>query len=625
MSDVYTLLNIKSEVIKDFHLNALRVDENQLNKILNKNKRLLMQIEENMRSDKGIKVSLRSVDDVVRKVKKMSSSGDESIENWDTKDLRIVSYYLMKLCDNPKDYNFALLILDLGWKNMFFNGLVFYILNSWNYIEPEFRDATCQLIIKKLKEYKDNNKRYLLLKNHSNLFDKNGPLRMAALLDAKKIDLLDAPTIIGFKGTTIKQSYYSDVIINYVVKNNITKLDKISEIFSFHDLDRTKKLVCAHLVEQENKRGDEIKRAMLCRFINRTLGDVTLASTWAPFAGATKEEATKLKKAMRLVYMWFAQQIIEVFFEVCVQDQERKGFWLKYVKYLSGFKIIGSTATKRMLQCDSRIGSMFARHFKETNSYSSQTSALVLFIKNKMLVEFSDTGALYAYNQDHKQVGFVTSSRTINSTNDLKIPSIGLLVEQDYYSTFYNEEGRLYHRGEWQDRLTYWMNRKVLSSNNNSVSFFETKDDDVFKATPLKKDFDIYGSYSEKENKVVIPEPKKKEPEIIEDENITYENNVSPSITSKPFFYSKYKIVANSKGFYLNKIGSTTFARFKSLQKGESPCGDINIKKPLESGWSEVSNFYLGSKFILGYIKQQGFKILFKEKIAQETFKEINL
>jgi hypothetical protein len=207
----------------------------------------------------------------------------------------------------------------------------------------------------------------------------------------------------------------------------------------------------------------------------------------------------------------------------------------------------------------------------------------------------------------------------------LKIPSIGLLVEQDYYSTFYNEEGRLYHRGEWQDRLTYWMNRKVLSSNNNSVSFFETKDDDVFKATPLKKDFDIYGSYSEKENKVVIPEPKKKEPEIIEDENITYENNVSPSITSKPFFYSKYKIVANSKGFYLNKIGSTTFARFKSLQKGESPCGDINIKKPMESGWSEVSNFYLGSKFILGYIKQQGFKILFKEKIAQETFKEINL
>lgn len=627
MSDVFSLLNIKSDIIKDFPLQASRIDEIQLNRVFNKNMRLLKQIEERMNSDKGIKVSQHSIDEIVQKVKRCSNQGDNSVEAWSTRELRIVSYYLMKLRNNPKDYYFALSLLDKGWKNMFFNGLIFYVLNSWNYIEPEFREATCQLIVNKLKGYEDNNKRYILLKNHLNLFEKNGPLRMATLLTAKKFDLFNAPSIIGYKSSAIKQSYYSDVIINYIEKNNITKLDVISEIFSLHDIDRTKKLVCAYLVERENRRGDEIKRSILCRFINRTLGDVTLASTWAPFAGASSEDAAKLKKAMKLVYMWFAQQIIEVFFEVCVQDKERRNFWLKYVKHLSGFKIIGSTATKRLLQGDSRIGSMFLKHFKETNSYSSQTSALVLFIKNKMLIEFSDTGALYVYNQGHKQVGFVTSARTINSTNDLKIPSMNLLVEQDYYHTYHNEEGRFHHRGEWQSRLTSWMERKVLSSYNNSVSFFDTKDDELFKEKPLLKDFDIYESYSDDgpSTPVVKVEKKEPEPEVVCDDEITYEKNVPCSISSKPFFYSRYRIIANSKGFYLNKIGTSAFARFKSLQKGESPNGDIRIKPPMDTEWCEVVHFYLGTLFVIGYVKLEGGVVKFKNKHNQIDFKEIKL
>ncbi|MBQ7878594.1 MAG: hypothetical protein IJ319_03925 [Bacteroidaceae bacterium] len=627
MSDVFSLLNIKSDLIKDFPLQASRIDEIQLNRVFNKNMRLLKQIEERMNSDRGINVSQRSIDEIVLKVKRCSNQGESSFESWSTRELRIVSYYLMKLRDDPKDYYFALSLLDRRWKSLFFNGLIFYVLNSWNYIEPEFREATCQLIIKKLKEYEDNNKRYILLKNHLNLFDKNGPLRLAALLTAKNIDLFNAPSIIGYKSSAFKQSYYSDVIINYIEKNNITKLDTISEIFSLHDIDRTKKLVCAYLVERENRRGDEIKRSILCRFINRTLGDVTLASTWAPFAGASNEDAARLKKAMRLVYMWFAQQIIEVFFEVCVQSKERKNFWLKYVKYLSGFKIIGSTATKRMLQSDSRIGSTFHRHFKETNSYTSQTSALVLFIKNKMLIEFSDTGALYVYNQGHKQVGLVTSVRTINSTNDLKIPSMNLLVEQDYYHTYHNEEGRFHHRGEWQDRLTLWMERKVLSAYNTSLSFFDTKDDELFKEKPLSKDFDIYESYSDDNPNTTIIKVERKEPEpdIVCDDEITYEKNVLCSISSKPFFYSRYRIVANPKGVYLNKIGTSAFARFRTLQKGESANGDIRIKSPMDTGWCEIVHFYLGTLFVIGYIKLEDGVIKFKNKLNQSDLKEIKL
>lgn len=627
MSNIYDLLNINSDIIRDFSLQALRVDENQLGKVITQNTRKLRAIEERMFVSKGIKVSQQSIDDVIKKVKKLSADDDYSIENWTIRELRIVSYYLMKLRGNQKDYNFALSLLDLGWKNMFFNGLVFYIMNSWNYIEPELRESTSSLIIKKLKGYKDKNKRYLLLKNHSNFFEKSGPRRMAALLTAKEISLLNAPQIIGFKNTVFKQSYYSDVIINYIESNNITNLDAIEELFDIHDLDRTKKIVCASLVEKADKSRDEVKRSILCRFINRTLGDVTLATTWAPFAGATKEEAKKLKKAMKLVYMWFAQQIIEVFFDVCVQDKDRKRFWLKYVSHLSGFKLVGSTATKRTLQGDSRIGGMFQKHFIETNSYKSQTSALVLFIKNKMIVEFSDTGALYVYNQEHSQVKLVSSRKYINSTNDLKIPSIQLLVESGYYSTYHNDEGKLHHRGDWQSRLSYWLNNKVLNKNNDSVSFFDTKDDDIFKETPLADNFDVYDE-DDSDTTIIIEEKiitETKESEIDDSYGgVVYEQNLKFKIYSK-WFNNRYRIVASEKGFFINELGRVNFARIKRLKPGEKPIGDIWVRKSDSEEWFEIIHFYFGATIDVGFIKILNSKILFKESRSQDNYIEISL
>ena len=490
MSDIYSLLNIKKNIIRDFPILANRVADHQTEKVINKNMSKLKEIEGRLLVDKGIEVTQQSIDEVIRKVKRFSAKEDDAIENWSIRELRIVSYYLMKLRNKAEDYHFALTLLDKGWKNMFFNGLVFYLMNSWNSIEAEYRDATSQLVIKKLHEYKDNNKKYQLLRNNANLFDKNGPIRMAALLSAKSISLIDAPTIIGFKTSAIKQSYYSDVIIKYIESNKIRNLDRIEEIFENHNLDRTKKLVFANLVEQADRSGDDVKRNILCKFINRLLGDVTLESTWAPFAGASYDEAQKLKRAMKLVYMWFAQQIIEVFFDVCVQDRERRDFWLKYVGHLSGFKIVGSTATKRVLQNDGRVSSMFLRHFIETKQYSSMTSALVLFIKNKMIVEFSDTGALYVYNQNHEKVKLIITQRKfhLDSTNDLKIPSMQSLIEADYWGGYdFNEQGRMTHQGYWQSRLSQWMQRIVLS-NNNAVSFLDTKDDELFKETPLSKE-----------------------------------------------------------------------------------------------------------------------------------------
>lgn len=619
MSDVYSLLNINQGMLQDFRLLADRVADHQTEKVVNKNMSKLKQIEERMLVDKGLDVAQQSIDEVISKVIRMAPSGNTAGENWTVRELRIVSYYLMKLRDDRVNYMYALELLNNNWKNMFFNGLAFYLLNSWHSIEPDFRTLTSQLLMRKLGEYCDSNRRYNLWKNRLNLFDNNGPTRMAAMLSAKRMNIEEAPTLLGFKSSSIKQSYYSDVIIKYIANNNISDRDSIEDIFELHNLDRTKKLVFAYLVEKEDQIGDGLRRAQLCRFANTQLGDVTLATSWAPFAGATETDIQKLKKAMQLVNMWFAQQIIESFFEICVQDKERKNFWLKYVNNISAFKIIGSTATKRLLQSNSKIGSMFLRHYIETNSYSSQTSALVLFIKNKMIVEFSDTGALYVYNQTHPMVKNVTNARYgLASTNDLKIPSMDGIVEKNYWGDYsiYNEQGKLHHRGNWQIRLTAWMNHILFSSQNTSVSFMENKHDDIFKAKPLPaEDFKPLKEYAG--NEEIDSSVTKINKEDATSISTINETQFSYRIASKTLD-NNVRIVANAKGFYLS-LGKNHYQLIKPFAAGESPTGSIWIKKSSQNGWNEIVHNYFGSDVrSIGFIRITTDEVIYKESLSVE-------
>ena len=618
MSDIYSILNINSGIIQDFHLLADRVADHQIEKVINKNVRALKQIEELMFVDKGLNIAQQSIDEIISKVIHMAPSGDTSMNNWTIRELRIVSYYLMKLRDDNVCYLYALELLDKNWKNMFLNGLVFYLLNSWHSIESDYRDLTSQLLVRKLNSYSESNRRYSLWRNRANLFDSNGPVRMAALLKAKNMSMAEAPSLLGFKNTSIKQAYYSDVIVKYVETNHITNLDSIDQVFELHNLDRTKKLIFAYLVETEDRIGDGLRRAQLCRYANVKLGDVTLASSWAPFTGATEKEVQRLRKAMELVNMWFLQQIVESFFEICVQDRERKSFWLKYVqnRSITRFKIIGSTAIKRLLQSNSKIGSMFLRHFIETNSYSSQTSALALFMKNKMFVEFSDTGALYVYNQTHSMVKKVTNARYgISSTNELKIPSMNVLIEANTWGGYYYyEEGRMTHQGYWQQRLEGWLNKMVLSSDNNSMSFLDQKNDDVFKAKPLPAENfkplaaeSVETETATEQDKVV---EKKEESFVLESVPVEFGYKIASKVLE-----NGVRVVANAKGFYLS-LGKNHYELIKLFASGQAPTGSIWMKKATMIGWYEIVHNYRGTDTrSIGFIRITNGEVTFKEDL----------
>ena len=360
MNNIYDLLNINSGLICDYPLLAKRVADHQTEKVINKNVNRLKEITESISVGGPIKINPKSVEETIDKVRLQAY--ENSNENWSAPELRIITYNMIKLQGDVLAYNYALSLLEKNWKNLFFNGLLFYIFYSWNNIKKEYRIKVCELITKKLCDYTENNKRYVVLKNNANFINENGPLRMATLLTHKNENILNAPLLIGYKQSTISYSFYSDVIINYLNKKEINDLSIVEEILSRHKLDRTIKLVFANLIEKAEKDGSELIQTQISKFANRLMGDISLSATWAPFIGATEADANKLRNAKNLVNLWFARKIIEVFFEVCVQDKSRKEFWLEYVNYIKDFRVAGSILVKRNMQSDNRISDLFTKY-----------------------------------------------------------------------------------------------------------------------------------------------------------------------------------------------------------------------------------------------------------------------
>lgn len=611
MEDIYTLLNINNRLIKDFPLRAKNIIDHQTELAINRNIRSLNEIEDRLLPEKLIAVSNKNIDFIIKKVINDSDASKENKSKWTIRELRILSYYLIKLQDKSTPFTYAIELLEKNWKNSFFNGLTSYILDNWNTINIQRRKTICELLRTKLSEYQGPNRRYVTRKNHANLLDEPGPARMAAMILATNTDIKDSPSLLGNRPSTITQSYYSDVIINYCAKKNVMDIDLIKSIFELHNLERTNKLVLADLVERINQNDNEENKIKVVKLATQLLGDITISSNWAPFLGASDNDAKKLKRAKELVNLWLNKKTIETFFEICVQDRLRKEFWLRYINKLEHFKIVGSQDTKRLLRSDHRIGSIFYRYFIQTDAVSSKTSALVLFFKNKVLVEFSDMGALYAYNKGHKMVKNITDPRIcILSTNDLKIPAMNNIIENIGYGQFrYYEEGRMTHQGDWPTRLSGWMSKMVISQYYINVPTVINEDDLIFKAKPFNE---------EKLEQIRTQEIKP------QSNQINYETKIHFSIASKLICKDKCRIGLCKDGLYLSIINSQKFIKLNNYNMSYQS-GSIWIRKPKASGWKDVLHVSKYSENQIGLIKETNDGLLFKKGIYDTDFIEIKL
>lgn len=555
MSDIYQHLGLKRDFIDHFALQASLVVDNRMKSDLERHTRVLTKITERYLIDSEAVASRDSVDKVLLKVKRLSRLYDETYE-WSLFELRIISYNLGLLQDSATAFRYAVQMLDKHWRNLFFGGVMFYVLDNWLAPDATKKDTVCELLKRKLEEYDGNNRRVLSLKDHANYFDSNGPLRLATLLLQRNKSIMEAPEILGYKGNTISFSYFSDVIKDYFSQKGTIDIPALEDVLTLHTLDRTKKLALANLVVLAEKEGVEYAQTQVVKFAQRILGDIALTSTWTPFPNASYEEKEQLLHAQALVNQWNARKAINTFFELCVQDVSRKEFWLKYVNFINDFRIAGSKAVYTKLIGDWRISDIISHYFIKTNSKSGRTSALILYIRDKVFVEFSDSGAIYVYNKEHWKVGDIRTKNKVSAIEDLKAPDFDKLVENygeknfvydvnAYYHykevdlTKFNDEGKMFHIGYWDERLHAWiLNKlKIDYTKPNEYSHFQLTDN-----------YQIEDKHFEKSDA------------------FSFSNNAKPIAVSKLLFDNKCRVEAYNDGIYIHIYNHEKFVLLAEMR-----------------------------------------------------------
>ncbi len=565
MDNLFTLLSLDREALTNYTLQSREVENNlEAGRILNRAARRLKDIENRMTSDgRKPEFSQKSVEEVIAKIK--NHAPGKKLE-WDIKELRILSYNLSQLLNFSPHFEHAINLLDEHWRDLFVNGLAFFLLNSWNTSPLPLRHLAYQLLKKHLITYSGGIRRYLCLKQSIDLFDMPGPKRLSALLVATSTTLEDAPAKLGLKGSALSFPYFSDVIIDYVRKLTMSNYDYVEDLFrNKHTLDRTKKLFFAHAIEDADRKADVSLQTTISRVARRVMGDINDAGIWAPFTGATPEERVLLKKAKDLVTAWYARKSVEAFFDRCVQDPRRRKCWLEYVQNVSDFRIVGSTTTKLKLQGDANVAPLLRTHFIETNSRVATTAALVLFIGNKVFVEFSDVGSLYIYNSSHRLIRNIRGRKTLESTGDLKSPDMAIAVDKvNEWSYICLDEGKLTHRGEWEIRFRRWMREKLgikpgeRLSDEQPTAYMDTGN--------LFSDNEPLQSSIKATEDNALPEPRDRvtpQGSLFKDEEMSAGSNITTpypgsrikatisGIQSKWVFNESVRIIADSKYVYI--------------------------------------------------------------------------
>ena len=609
MANIYGLLGLNKDELENFELQGKVVQENVgIQRILNSASKRLKEIEQMMTAfDTRPEFSAIQTSEIINKLKADANRGGRA--SWTASELRIVSFYMMRFQNSSKEFNHALNLLSSNWRNLYLNGLAFFMLNSWTTCMPELKTKCFELIRQKLNIYDGGISKYIMLKNHISLFEETGPLRMAALIEAKNMKLNEAPKILGFSPSNFSLTYFSEVILCFIRRQN-SSLEEIEDIFRYHTLDRTKKLAMANLIDRAERSGDTYQQERTVKTARRVFGyDITLESTWAPFTGASEEERSLLKATHDLIIAWYARKSVEVFFEVACQDKERREFWLKYIENVNDFRIVGSQSIRSMLNSDGRVRDALNTCFIETNSRMSQTSALVLYIKNKIFIEFSDTGALYIYNTNRTGIPNIKRIKNIDKTDNLKITTINLLVEQEigsWGSKWYThyEEGKLHHRGDWQGRLRSWLNQILgLRAGQRRENIRQERIEPPVVQTSLFENFD---------------EERKIKSNINNFGHSKQNQNYQTLLSSKSIAENRIQIVAAKNKSFLHPGGYY----FHLIQKGtyhiietplQSEIGSIWIRRQDSTGEREMVHAFRGREYVIGYVKEYENYVTFRK------------
>jgi hypothetical protein len=408
---------------------------------------------------------------ILVKFAKYQSLEEKTSVFFSKRDLRLLSYSIsdcyemnQSIISSRSSLNELLFLFSSNWSENYLPGIVNSLLKGWNIKEKMNLQILSDYLIVKLDSYKGNRKAILKIKGLSRYFSpKNGDILLGADCVQNEIPIKESLSILNFPDSWISYPYFTNVFLTYY-ELRINELeyiiDEIEELLELrNDIDFNKILISKLIIQASNHSfssfQDQIKRIAF-----NYIGDPEIEANWYPASNAPSIHNSEIAKAIQILNQWIIQQFINVFFEKCINDPRRKKFWLKYSKSITQFSVVGPRFTKRLLLQDERISEFVNSRFKQTRI--GEDSAIMFVLKSHILVEFSDTGKLYAYKLSNNLAPSFSRNSYV-STSDLKLSfaaSNQLIYRTGRTINSYRDEGSQPHSdGEmrWEEVFAKWI------------------------------------------------------------------------------------------------------------------------------------------------------------------------
>lgn len=403
--------------------------------------------------------------------KKFKSSIQTNNTGFDRRELRTLTYSLSysetelsAIFNNEKEINYALQLLSSNWRDSFLIGIIDCYLKNWETENRTSLNTLADFIGEKLTAYNGNRNTINAFKKNLKYFDlKNGDLVFGNELALNNVSIKEAPKILSLPESWFLYPYFSKVLVAYYDKRQnelVNLIDDFENALDFHKNSNTNKRIVSKFIIQANKPEYAALQDKVKHLAFKFIGDPENKSVWADFNNATEKEKSELINARKILNEWITRQFINVFFNVCINDERRKRFWLKYAPQISSFKVYGPSFTKTLLKRDERIAEYLEARF--TTVYSNRdVSAFILYIGDYMIIEFSNEGfACCAYKMSSPNRPTLNSR--LNSVEDLRNSSLPLAIQSDANYYYISEEGRLFHNSNWEHKFNHWLKEKVL-------------------------------------------------------------------------------------------------------------------------------------------------------------------
>ena len=342
----------------------------------------------------------------------------------------------------------VLALLDDNWRDSYLPGLIRTFLKSWKSVPIQSLQRLEKLINLKVSKYEGNRKVINIFNENKKYFNtKDGDIKLGKYLAGQKKSILSVTKMLSIPDEWFKYFYFSSVIITYfenLKKDSFVEfIEKdLDEILKRHYFSLTKQVLVSRIIIRTNNDPEfEDLQNLIRKTAFKHVGDPEDNIKWIPQAGATEQDKEDIETARKILNDWISQQFIQVFFEKCINEPRRKKFWKEVAEKNSmSFRIIGSRYTRMMLRNIEKISPFVDSRFNITEKDSDE-SAIVMYINDYMLIEFSDENkAFYAYKKDSPYKPKITK---LDSIRDLINGSMPFILKAGYIE---NDEGRLVHK-----------------------------------------------------------------------------------------------------------------------------------------------------------------------------------